>query len=300
MSADETQPWADITYSSRDGLTLYGRRYPARAPGHRPLLCLPGLTRNGRDFHDLAIVLSQHPATPRDVYCIDYRGRGRSDYDPDWRNYMPYVELLDALDFMTVQELHRAAVLGTSRGGIITMLMAAIRPMNIAVAILNDIGPEMETTGLARIMGYVGRTPLPGTWEDAVRLSRQINGQFFPNLDEDDWHALARQWFDERDGRPAIAYDPKLAKAIGQIDLSRKVPDMWPQFMALAEIPTLAIRGENSDLLSQETLEAMAKRHPRLRTMTVEAQGHAPLLRGRKTIAALADFLAATDPGADA
>lgn len=295
MSAEDGQIWTDITFTSRDGLRLYGRCYEAREPGRRPVLCLAGLTRNCRDFHVLATALSQHASAPRSVYCMDYRGRGRSAYDRNWRHYVPYVELLDALDFMTVTGLHRAAVIGTSRGGIIAMLMAALRPAAIGVAVLNDIGPVLETQGLARIIGYVGRVPLPASWQEAGALLRSINGQFFPALDEAEWESIARQWYDERDGRPAAAYDPRLAKTLAQIDLSRALPDMWPQFLALAETPTLAIRGENSDLLSRATLKAMTERHPRLRSVTVEGQGHAPLLRDHATIEAIAGFLAECD-----
>lgn len=289
------QPWIDIALTSRDGLRLYGRRYPAKASAGRSLLCLPGLTRNCRDFHVLALALSQHPRHPRDVYCVDYRGRGRSDHDPDWRNYTPYVELLDVLDFMTVAGLHDTAVLGTSRGGIIVMLMAAFRPANVRVAILNDIGPVVETAGLARIIGYVGRTPTPANWDEALALIKQINGQSFPALRAADWETVARQWFDERDGRPVHAYDQNLSKAMAQFDLSRILPNLWPQFMALAETPTLALRGEYSDLLSVACFDAMQRRHPRLRPITVEGHGHAPMLLDARTTGAIASFLAETD-----
>jgi pimeloyl-ACP methyl ester carboxylesterase len=161
--------------------------------------------------------------------------------------------------------------------------------------VLNDLGPQLETHGLARIKGYVGRIPVPRDWPEAVALMKRINGPFFAALKEDDWDAVARQWFDEKDGRPVPAYDPRLAKAVAQIDLSRAIPDMWPQFMALAETPTLAIRGENSDLLSVATLKAMTERHPRLRTLSIEGQGHAPTLLDDKTIETIAGFIAEAD-----
>lgn len=292
---DDAQPWRDIHCSASDGLRLYGRHYQALKSVGRPAFCLAGLTRNSEDFHVLAMALAQDAQAPRDVYCLDARGRGRSEYDRDWRNYTPYVELLDALDFMTVAGLHNVAVLGTSRGGILTMLMAALRPTAIGVAILNDIGPEIVTAGLARIVAYVGRTPSAANWEEAARLIRQINGQFFPRLSDEEWLAVAHQWFEDKEGRPTPAYDPKLGRAIAQIDLTRKIPDTWPQFLALSEVPTLAIRGEYSDLLSEATFDAMAERHPNLQTLTVEAEGHAPLLRDAPTIGRIAAFLAATD-----
>lgn len=299
---NDAASWQDITFLARDGLALYGRRYRARVaakqlPG-RPLLCLAGLTRNSRDFHVLAEALSQREETARDVYCLDSRGRGRSANDGNWHNYTPYVETLDALDFMTVVGLHEAAVLGTSRGGILAMLMAAIRPTSIGVALLNDIGPVIDTGGLARIVAYVGRTPAAANWDDAARLMRQINAAFFPKLDDDDWMALARQVFDDdADGRPRPAYDPRLGRAIAQIDLTRKIPDTWPQFLALSATPTLVIRGERSDLLTEATLREMTSRHPNLQSWTVEDQGHAPLLWDKPTQQMIAQFLAETDAG---
>ena len=167
--------WRDLYYASFDDLRLHVRLYPAPESKARPVVCLPGLTRNGRDFHYLASYLSHHPQRPRAVYCVDYRGRGGSQYDRHWRNYTPFIELIDALDFMTLQDLHEAAIIGTSRGGLIAMMMAAVRPTAMGVVVLNDIGPVIETTGLARIMGYVGRTSVPRSWEDAAHLLREMN-----------------------------------------------------------------------------------------------------------------------------
>ena len=152
-----TPEWNEITFSSQDGLTLYARHYPAQASQASgtqapawPLLCLAGLTRNSKDFHNLAVHLSRRSKITRDVYCLDYRGRGRSDHDKDWRNYSPYIEMLDALDFMTIAELHHTAIFGTSRGGIIAMLMGVARPGAISAVILNDIGPVIESREIGR------------------------------------------------------------------------------------------------------------------------------------------------------
>jgi pimeloyl-ACP methyl ester carboxylesterase len=290
------QNWREIRFSSNNGLTLYARRYGEARPGVRPVLCLPGLTRNSADFHDLASFLASHPTRPRQVLCPDYRGRGKSDYDPEWRNYSPFVELLDTLDLMSIMGLEHAAIIGTSRGGIIAMLMAAVRPNAMSALVLNDIGPEIETAGLARIMGYAGKVPLPATWEEASELVRSMNKRFFTNLSEDDWAELARQLFAERNGRPAPGYDTKLADALSEIDIAQKIPTMWPQFEALTRIPVLVLRGEHSDLLSAATVAEMEARHPRLASVTVHAQGHAPLLKDRFTIGIIADFLRETDP----
>ena len=296
MIEEPERNWEEVTFTSRDGLTLYARHYAPQVPAGRPVLCLPGLTRNSRDFHDLATFLSSHPSRPRDVWCPDYRGRGQSAYDPSWRNYSPFIELLDILDLMAIAGLHQAAVIGTSRGGIIAMLMAVIRPTTMAALVLNDIGPVIETAGLARIMGYAGKIPVPADWDEAAELLRSMNKRFFTNLTDEDWRKLAHQWFGEQGGRPAPSYDSKISSALSEIDITQKLPEMWPQFQALAHIPVMVLRGENSDLLSAKTLEEMARRHPQLTAVTIHAQGHAPLLTDRFSMGVIADFLRGTDP----
>ena len=285
----------DITYASFDDLRLYVRHYKAANAKLRSVICLPGLTRNARDFHTLATYLSKHPERPRDVYCFDYRGRGRSQYDRNWRNYIPYIELLDILDFLTIHGLHKVAIVGTSRGGLIAMLMAAVRPTAMGPVVLNDIGPVIETRGLARIIGYVGRMPTPRSWPDAVMILREMNERAFPALTDAQWEEMAHEIFDERKGKPVRAYDRRLARAMGSIDLSRPIPDLWPQFIALGQVPAFVIRGANSDVLSADTLEVMVERHPNLRTLTVPDQGHAPLLKEQDTVEAIGAFLAAND-----
>jgi pimeloyl-ACP methyl ester carboxylesterase len=287
--------WQDLTYASFDDLRLYVRHYKAPAAKSRSVICLPGLTRNSRDFHTLATFLSRYAEKPRDVYCFDYRGRGRSQYDRHWRNYVPYIELLDTLDFLTINGLHKVGIVGTSRGGIVAMLMAALRPTAMGPVVLNDIGAVIETRGLARIINYVRRMPNPKSWPDAIMIVREINERAFPNLTDAQWEEMARAIFDERKGRPVRAFDRRLARAVGGIDLSRPVPDLWPQFIALGQVPALVIRGANSDVLSAETLEAMIERHPNLRTITVPDQGHAPLLKDQETVEGIASFFAAND-----
>ncbi|MFN3624819.1 MAG: alpha/beta fold hydrolase [Hyphomicrobium sp.] len=288
----------DIYYTSRDGLRLHGRLYPARSNAGsraRPALCLAGLTRNGRDFHDLAVALSTHPSNPRAVYTLDYRGRGLSDFDPDWRNYTISVEMLDVLDFITLSGLHDAALIGTSRGGLITMLLAAARPTAIGAVVLNDIGPVIEHEGLARISGYVGRVPLPISWADAARMMRELNRRHFPEIPDHVWEEAARQWYNEKNGRPAPGYDPALGNALSVLD--GPLPALWPQFEALKRVPLMAVRGENSDILTAATVDEMRRRHPAMATITVQGQGHAPLLKDAATIEAIRHFLTATDIG---
>jgi pimeloyl-ACP methyl ester carboxylesterase len=290
-AAGSEQNWREIFYTSQDGLTLYARRYGDTESLYPPVVCLPGLTRNSRDFHSLATALSSDPVRPRTVYCLDYRGRGMSDFDENWQNYSPYIELLDILDFMTMEGITGASLIGTSRGGILTMLMAVMRPSAIGAAVLNDIGPVIETAGLARIMGYAGKIPVPATWDAAAKLARDMNKRFFPHIDEREWAELARQWFNEEDGRPAPGYDAQLAHALDEIDIAKPMPEMWKQFNALSHVPVMVIRGELSDLLSAKTVAKMGKQHPRLVPVTIPGQGHAPLLRDRFSQRVIADFL---------
>ena len=294
MSTDRAQPWRDIFYTARDGLRLYGRHYPSAAPQRRPALCLPGLTRNSRDFHDLAVFLAD-AANPlgRDVYTLDYRGRGRSQHDPEWRNYTLAAELADVLDFMTINGLHDAGVIGTSRGGLIAMLMASMRPTSLGAVVLNDIGPVINAEGLMRIVAYVGRVPLPTTWAEATELVQRLNERQFPDIQPHQWTDVARQWFNDENGRPVHSYDQNLARAISVT--TSELPSIWPQFEALSRLPTLVIRGALSDILSDDTVQEMRLRHPHLEALTVPQQGHAPLLRDRPTQSAIAEFLARAD-----
>lgn len=287
------QPWTDIHYTSRDGLRLYARHYPAPGSQRRPVVCLAGLTRNSRDFHDVALALSQADDTGRDVYCLDYRGRGRSQYDSEWKNYTVLIELNDVLDFMTMKGLNRAGVIGTSRGGLIAMLTGVLRPAALGAVVLNDIGPVVEREGLARIVAYVGRVPLPANWAEAVALVTEMNRRQFTAVTNAQWEEFARQIFNDDNGLPAQSYDPNLSKAVSVMDGG--IPELWPQFEALAHVPVLAIRGENSDILSEKTLAQMRARHPRCDAVVVRGQGHAPLLKDGATIAAVADFLARSD-----
>lgn len=296
MAEVAEKAWRDIWFTSQNGLKLYARHYPAASgtshASAMPLLCLPGLTRNAKDFHLLAMHLSTRSETPRDVYCVDYRGRGLSDYDGNWENYTPYIEMLDVLDFMSVTELHRAAILGTSRGGIIAMLMGVTRPSVIGPVIFNDIGPVIEARGLARIIGYVGKTPAPETWQDASLIVRDMSARFFTEIKDGEWEDIARQWYmEDEDGNPQTGYDINLANILSQIDLAQPIPEMWEQFDTLRHLPMLVLRGELSDLLSAATVEAMEKRHPGLQSYLVEEEGHPPLLRDRRSIRVIDRFL---------
>ena len=288
------QPWEDIRIRVRDGLRLYGRHYPAPSSRRRPVLCLAGLTRNSRDFHDLALTLSGDGPEARPVFTLDTRGRGLSDYATSWRDYNVLVEMLDVQDFMAACQLHQAAVFGTSRGGLITMVMAAAQPSLLGAVVLNDIGPVIERDGLMRIAGYVTATSPPVSWAEAASRLERIGGQSFPDLGQRDWEKLARQLYNEEDGKPAPGYDPEIARSFSSVK-DGNVPALWAQFEALKRVPCLTLRGERSDLLSEETTREMARRHPDCTVHVVSAQGHAPLLWDAPTQSAISAFLAASD-----
>ncbi|MGH1350103.1 MAG: alpha/beta fold hydrolase [Methyloligellaceae bacterium] len=286
------QNWRDINFTSFDGLNIYARCYEASQPsGMAPVLCLPGLTRNSQDFHYLATHLSQQTENQRDVYCIDLRGRGRSDYDRDWKNYTTTTELRDVLDLTAIEGIHKASVIGTSRGGLIMMIMAAARPTLIETAILNDIGPVIDTQGLLRIRSYAGSLPVVNNWSEACRIIRSINEKQFTHLSDEEWMIIARQSFLEDEGRPIPSYDTELGKPLAEIDFTEPLPTAWPQFLALSKFPLMVLRGENSDLLSAETMQEMQERAPGMYGVTIENQGHAPFFIGEEINNTIYDFL---------
>ena len=268
----------DFFYSSSDGLKLHARVYGTAPDEAVPVICLPGLTRNARDFHELALYLSREAATPRRVVAFDYRGRGQSAYDPNWRNYDPLVETGDVMAGLTALGIEHGAFIGTSRGGLIILAIAAMRPALLKAVVLNDIGPVVEGAGIAQIRAYLERAPEPADFSEAVAIQRAAQQGIFTTLSDADWERAARAIYRDEGGKPAPDFDPALLKTLKSINLSKALPELWPQFMGLAGVPVLAIRGENSKLLSAQTLAEMQKRHPDLEAVTVAGQGHAPFL----------------------
>lgn len=285
---DETS-WRHVYFTSRDGLRLHARSYDPREVTDFPVICLPGLTRNARDFSMLAEALCSAGHT---VLTVDYRGRGLSEHDPDWKNYSPFMEALDLTDLMAREMIHQAHIVGTSRGGLISMIMGALRPTALLSIVMNDIGPVIEPEGLARIVGYAGRVPEPIDWEDATRIVKDIGQRDFPTMPDSEWRAIAEQWFNEQDGQPIAGYDKQLARAVTNVDLENAPPELWPQFNALRRFPLLVIRGENSDILSEATADKMCRLHPHAQRLDVLEQGHAPYLRDTPTINTICNFLA--------
>ncbi len=283
--------FAERRFSAPDGLTLSARIYGAEHRDALPVVCLPGLTRNARDFHPLALHLSRSAETPRKVIAFDYRGRGRSDHDPDWRNYNVAIETADIMAGLAALGIERACFIGTSRGGLIIHALAATRPAALAAVVLNDVGPVIEGAGLAQIRAMLERAPKPATFTEAVRIVEASNRAAFPALTPEDWERWAWAVYRDEGGRPVADFDPKLVKTLTSIDLNKPLPVLWPQFQGLSSFPLLVIRGENSTLLSQTTVDAMAKVHPSMESITVTGQGHAPLLETWELPATIAGFI---------
>ena len=274
-----------------DGLTLHVREYGPSDATAAPALCLPGLTRNSADFDTLARQLCGDLAQPRRVIAIDLRGRGRSQHDPDPARYNLAIELADILAVIAALDIAPAIFVGTSRGGLLTMLMATTQPGALAGAVLNDIGPVIEPQGLDRIRGYVGRMAPPASFEHGARMLRGLFGAQFTRFSDADWLAHARRsWLQCEDGRPAVSYDPGLAATLAPSDPPQPLPQLWEQFGALAGVAVLTIRGENSDLLSADTLARMRSLRPDMATLEISGEGHAPVLEG-ETAAEVADFI---------
>jgi pimeloyl-ACP methyl ester carboxylesterase len=291
------QAFTDLFVSAADGLRLYARDYGPRVGQALPVVCLPGLARTSADFHALALALAQDEKRPRRVLALDYRGRGRSDYDRDWRNYDVRIELGDVLQVLTVAGVEEAIFVGTSRGGIISMALSAARPALIRGAVLNDIGPAIEGKGLVRIRGYVGKLPAPANEREAIDILKNLMNVQFTALSEDAWRAYARATWKEDGGRLVLDYDPALMRTLEGPDLEAPIPPLWGLFEGLKRVPVLTLRGANSDLLSAETVEAMKSVHPHLEAVTVPNQGHAPLLQDREIIRQIRRFVGRVENG---
>lgn len=276
--------FGSLFVTARDGLRLHTRDYGPLASPALPVVCLPGLARTSADFHELALALSQDEAHPRRVLALDYRGRGLSDYDTDWRNYDIRVELDDVMQVLVAAGIDEAVFVGTSRGGLLTMAMAAARPGPIRGVVFNDIGPVIDARGLLRIRGYVGKLPLPRSYDEGAEILKRLSDQQFPSLGDAEWQQMARRTWTDRDGTFRSDYDPRLMKALEELDLEAPLPVLWTYFAALSHVPVLAIRGENSDLFDEKTLAEMAERHPDCETFVAPGQGHAPLLGSRDMI----------------
>jgi pimeloyl-ACP methyl ester carboxylesterase len=284
----------DLFVTTQGGLSLHVLEFGSRASGRTPIMCLPGFSRTAEDFRTLADALTRED---RRVLALDSRGRGRSQFDSDPKNYSLAVELADLISVLTALEAMPAILIGSSRGGLLAMLLAAHRPTMLAGAILNDIGPVIETTGLLRIKGYLGKLPSPRSFAEGAAILRKLSEDQFPTLTEADWLTAARRTWREEGNRFALTYDPRLAEAFAAFSPDAAPPPIWAQFDALAHVPLMVVRGANSDILSAQTVAAMRERRGSMESLEVAHQGHTPLLAEPDVIARIAAFVASCEHG---
>lgn len=286
-----TAAWRDGWFDSIDGLRLHYRDYGDAAAPLTPAVCLPGLSRNARDFHALAA----HLAPLRRVLVVEMRGRGRSARDEIWRNYNILTEVGDILHLLDGLGLDRIAVIGASRGGLQAMLIATLRPGLIVGTALVDVGPRIERAGLLRIVAGLHATPERyEDWAHAADALKRAHSRQFPRLTDAEWEAYARRLHDDQAGVPVRDFDPHLLLATAAA-VEDDLPELWGQFEPLTALPLLAVRGENSDLLSLETLAEMARRDPDMTSVTIPDRGHCPFLDEPEAVAAIQGLLERAD-----
>ena len=285
MSVDQGETrYRDGCVVVADGLRLHYRDYPGSSD-KAPLLCLHGLTRNARDFAEFA----ERYSPERRVIALDFRGRGLSDYDPLPARYTPLTYAADVVQLLDQLMIQEAVFVGTSLGGLVTMVVAATAPQRIAASILNDVGPELADVGLERIRSYVGKDSRFATWEEAAEAIAASQSSAFPNYDSEDWLAMARRNCRESNGKIRFDYDMAIVLPF-EAAPAPKV-DMWPLFKALGQKPLLVVRGEISDLLGAAALEKMHEAVPDMKSVTVRGTGHAPMLDEPEAVAAIDAFL---------
>jgi pimeloyl-ACP methyl ester carboxylesterase len=275
--------WSDAFWTSRDGLKLHYRDYagPANRP---PLLCLHGLTRNARDFEALAARLAGYWR----VIVPDFRGRGGSDHDPVSSRYIPPTYAADVLQLLDELKIPEAVFVGTSLGGIVTMIVAGFAPQRIAGAVLNDIGPALEKAGLDRIRSYVGQPVVFRDWDDATDKLSARHAEAHPGYGREEWLRYAKRVAHETDNVIEFDYDMAIAEPFNAMDdEAAAAVQAWPLLMGLAGKPILILRGERSDLFSEETAERMRESLPGSEVVTIPNVGHAPDLAEPEAVAAI-------------
>jgi pimeloyl-ACP methyl ester carboxylesterase len=277
---------SQLTVTTADGLSIFVRT-DGRQGVRAPLVCLPGLTRNSRDFTTIA---ARYGST-RFVVRLDFRGRGYSSYDPEAQTYRPDVYAADTVAVLDALGIDEAVLLGTSLGGSVAMLTATLHPDRVAGVILNDVGPKLEAAGFARIQSYAGKLPTNPTWEAALAQLRALAGEGAALIDDPTWKRVVHEQYREfapGDIRPD--HDPRIVAGMESVD-PHAIGTTWPLFEALATIPTLVLRGERSDLFAADAVTEMQRRKPDLVAVTVPDRGHCPLLDERESVAALDAFL---------
>lgn len=285
VSSPQERAYRERWLTLNNGLKLYFREYGWRHAGTSAVLCLPGLARNSGDFNRLAARL----AATRRVVCPDYRGRGRSDYDPDWRNYAPPVCADDLRNLLAATNVHHIVAIGTSYGGILAFVLALTIAASVRAIVLNDVGPQVDPSGTKRILAYIRDWPLEPDWPSAIADLRR-NMPKLSLKSDDDWMAFARTTFREgADGKLHPNWDRKIVEPFLHGD---PYSDLWTLYRGIGKIPTLVVRGGASDILSDATLARMKSEKPDLVDVTVPNVGHAPTLGEPEAALALDRFMA--------
>jgi pimeloyl-ACP methyl ester carboxylesterase len=287
---DNMDNYSDCWYQSSDGLRLYARDYHCRdldKPEPATVLCMHGLTRNSADFSDLA----DHLCERYRVIAVDQRGRGRSEYDSVVANYTPQTYVQDMFTLLDQVAVTEAILVGTSLGGLMSFLMAAMQPQRVLAMIINDIGPELDPRGLDRIKGYAGKTAPVRNWDEALAQTKAINEVAFPDFSDEQWLDFCHGVYREENGVPVSAYDPAIALPLADEESGALPPDLWPIFESSREIPMLVLRGADSDILSQGCVEDMRARRTQLEVAEIPHRGHAPTLAEAASMKAIDGFL---------
>jgi pimeloyl-ACP methyl ester carboxylesterase len=280
-------PYQEVFWNSHGGLRLYARVYESQTHGAPAVLCLHGLTRNSRDFEDLAA----HLQSRYRVIVPDVRGRGFSQWDPNPQNYQPGVYVQDILSLLEAVGDARVNIIGTSMGGMLAMMMGVGYPTRVGAMVLNDVGPEVDPKGLERIKGYAGRLPPPKNWSDALAQTQFMFGEAWPDLPAERWSTLARRGFrEDAAGAVRVDADPMIGEMLRAAPAA--TANLWPFWSALRGIPVLAIRGAHSDILSAATFKRMKTENPDLKQLEVARRGHVPLLDEPECLEAIDGFLA--------
>ena len=285
----------DFWYSSDDGLRLYARDYSSAINKNKKaktILCMHGLTRNSADFEDICSVLADRYR----LIVVDQRGRGLSEYDPDSANYNLLVYVQDMFVLLNRLGLPSVILMGTSMGGMMAMMMAAINPEMVQAIIINDIGPEIAKQGLDRLKKYVGKSVPVSNWDEAAKQTAAINGIAFPEANDQDWLKFAKRLYRVDDkGCPVLAYDPGIADPLTNNDKTSDdksvAPDLWPVYVQILNKPILLIRGELSDILDAECVLKMQQKKPDIEILEIPNVGHTPLLSEIEVEPAIVKFL---------
>lgn len=285
----DTAAFEDRYFTVADGLRLHYRDYPG-ASHKPPLLCLHGLTRNARDWAEFA----ERHSPERRVLALEFRGRGASDYDPVPARYLPTIYASDVIEMLDQLSIPQAVFVGTSLGGLVTMVIAATSPQRIRATILNDVGPDVDPAGIGRILSYVGNDVRFESWDAAADAIAANYGASFDRYTHEDWVKMAKRNCREDNGEVRFDYDMAIAEPFRTAGPAPQV-DLWPLFAAVGQKPLLVVRGAKSDLLTAQTAAKMQSVAPAMKLAVIPGVGHAPELNEPEAVAAIDEFLAGLD-----